>query len=958
MSLNSINTNIAAYSAQSNINKANNQASSSIARLSSGERIVRAADDVASLSVGTSLRTNVTTLRQALVNTSQGSSLLQVADGALAQITDILQRQKAIAVQAGAGSLSDSERGFLNQEFQNLTKEIDRLAGQTNFNGVSLLDGSLSERVSAKDNKTAATQATGSISFTDNAAAGNTLNINGAVFTATAAAPTATQFRVGGTIEETLDSLVTQLNASADPLVSVATYSRVGNTLVFTSDAGGSQANNFRIRADNSSFVTRSSSVASPNLFGNTARALLFTGTTLITATDIDTSVVNAGTTTAQPFKTGEAIKIDVDAGGAITGTTINANFVATDTLRTIINSINSNTVTSGITARVVGSSGAYNIELEYSRQSTDGQYDAAGNSNADLVATITTTTGTVVATGNTTANRIFALSNGTDTGVGTGDTVAVGSIGNNIITAQNQTKSSVEVIFPDVTTTNLSTSLIAAGGTNAFGVTVGGVTFRVSTAATTAASNTEVALGSNLQETLDNFVAKINAYSGTEDQQYQLNQIRARRDGNSLVIESKDNGTTQSLTAANTAVTVTTSGTFAASTSTTNGGLLNNGTSLSNGVVAAGVLTQTGGGINTSGLRNANFTGKIQGFTASYTGSLNTANLSVKVGDKTYSANSVVTNPTANTVVRFNSESDGGFFDIQLAANNGNAVSSQSDADLVATRLNAAFESISFYQNRTVSSYNGTAPIVTGSAVTGSLIGTKVEIQLKDFSSVTVDSIRVKAPQGASTNGTLTIKVNGVEYNGASDLGSKLGANQTYRLQSAANANEFISFTTGSEAIEFNTDAKAAAFQSALEKAFGVGDGSAELSFQVGVTTKDSLQVGINNVTTSKIYDGASLDVLTKETAAVASDAIDAAIDKVTAVRAEVGALQSRFDFAAANVESSIQNQDAARGVLLDTDIAAESTSYATAQVQLQAGISVLAQANQLPQNLLKLIS
>ena len=83
----------------------------------------------------------------------------------------------------------------------------------------------------------------------------------------------------------------------------------------------------------------------------------------------------------------------------------------------------------------------------------------------------------------------------------------------------------------------------------------------------------------------------------------------------------------------------------------------------------------------------------------------------------------------------------------------------------------------------------------------------------------------------------------------------------------------------------------------------------------------------------------------------------IDAAIDAVTSVRADVGALQSRFDFAAANVESSIQNQDAARGVLLDTDVAAESTAYATSQVQLQAGIAVLAQANLLPQNLLKLI-
>ena len=143
MALSSINTNIAAYYAQKNIGTASASASSSISRLSSGNRIVRAADDVAALAVGTSLRTQVTTLKQALSNTSQGSSLLQVADGALSQVTEILQRQKAIAVQAGSGSLGSQERSFLNQEFQNLTQEIDRIAGKTNFNGVKLLDGTL-----------------------------------------------------------------------------------------------------------------------------------------------------------------------------------------------------------------------------------------------------------------------------------------------------------------------------------------------------------------------------------------------------------------------------------------------------------------------------------------------------------------------------------------------------------------------------------------------------------------------------------------------------------------------------------------------------------------------------------------------------------------------------------------------------------------------------------------------
>ena len=143
MALNSINTNVAAYFAQQNINKANSMTSSSIGRLSSGNRIVRASDDVAAMSVGTSLRTTVSTLKVGLLNASQGTSMLQVADGALGKMQDMLLRQKALATQATSGSLTSAERGFLNQEFQQLSQEIDRLVDNTNFNGVNLLGGGL-----------------------------------------------------------------------------------------------------------------------------------------------------------------------------------------------------------------------------------------------------------------------------------------------------------------------------------------------------------------------------------------------------------------------------------------------------------------------------------------------------------------------------------------------------------------------------------------------------------------------------------------------------------------------------------------------------------------------------------------------------------------------------------------------------------------------------------------------
>jgi flagellin len=164
----SILSNVAAYSAQSNISLAANEAAASIARLSSGNRIINASDDVAALATGTSILTKVTALRSALANTSQGTSLLQVADGGLGQIVDILQRQKALAVQAGSGSLTDNNRVLLNQEFQQLSLEVDRIASGTNFNGVNLLNGTLGVKTSLASTDALANEALDVLSTLNN----------------------------------------------------------------------------------------------------------------------------------------------------------------------------------------------------------------------------------------------------------------------------------------------------------------------------------------------------------------------------------------------------------------------------------------------------------------------------------------------------------------------------------------------------------------------------------------------------------------------------------------------------------------------------------------------------------------------------------------------------------------------------------------------------------------------
>lgn len=181
-------SNNAALSAQANLQKASDQSQLSISRLSSGNRIIRASDDVAGLAVGTVLRTNVSTLQTALTSASQATTLLQIADGGLQNISDILQRQKALAVSANSGTLSDTERAFLNEEFQNLTKQINQLTDSTNFNGIKLLNGGISGDAGLKTAQATLSKnytidnlndytVTGAVDGTSQIAASSTLNL-------------------------------------------------------------------------------------------------------------------------------------------------------------------------------------------------------------------------------------------------------------------------------------------------------------------------------------------------------------------------------------------------------------------------------------------------------------------------------------------------------------------------------------------------------------------------------------------------------------------------------------------------------------------------------------------------------------------------------------------------------------------------------------------------------------
>ena len=140
-----INTNLASLTAQKNLGRSQLALERSLDRLSSGLRITRASDDAAGLAISESLRAQIRGLKQAERNANDGISIIQTAEGALNEIGNILIRMRELGVQSSSsGSISNTERSFLQNEFSSLQSEITRIALSTKFGGRTLLDGSLS----------------------------------------------------------------------------------------------------------------------------------------------------------------------------------------------------------------------------------------------------------------------------------------------------------------------------------------------------------------------------------------------------------------------------------------------------------------------------------------------------------------------------------------------------------------------------------------------------------------------------------------------------------------------------------------------------------------------------------------------------------------------------------------------------------------------------------------------
>ena len=136
-----IATNTTALNAQRQMASTRMSLDKSLERLASGSRINHAGDDAAGLAISENLRAHIRGMRQASRNAQDGTSLIQVSEGGLNEISNILVRLRELSIQAASDTIGDTERQLADREFQSLKQEIDRIANVTNFNGTPLLNG-------------------------------------------------------------------------------------------------------------------------------------------------------------------------------------------------------------------------------------------------------------------------------------------------------------------------------------------------------------------------------------------------------------------------------------------------------------------------------------------------------------------------------------------------------------------------------------------------------------------------------------------------------------------------------------------------------------------------------------------------------------------------------------------------------------------------------------------------
>ncbi len=918
-----IQHNIAALNSYRNLTNNNNAVSKNLERLSSGYRINRAGDDAAGLAISEKMRAQITGLETAQKNANDGISLVQTAEGALTEVHSMLNRMVELANQSANGTYADEvDRDNLQAEIESLTAEIDRIADSTNFNGINLLDGSMSggtvltPKTSLKASDLPPVAADGQTPVQD---------VNTVLHKEGISENTKTAFSVdfGSVTLAKGDKMVVQIGDSKEYLIdnSDGTADLTGSTLntkvvealngkfelsgqKFTVSASGGA-----VKFEQSVPPTKSEEVVS----ANQQVKITSIGTAKLTAADITEPTVKTVSYT-EGSGTAEA-KAVLDVKGAA--------FKREGTVTVAI--------------------GGKNYDVDVTRGMTDKEFATAlaGALNADKLKDTAAGEFTAVVTDNTkitltSANKAAA----TDTDFAT-------NMANPITVAPKVSTTSNAAAIATVTPTEGTPGAKAvytidlSGKTPAANkaITYNGVSY--TTGSTTLADEVE-----GFANALKNDAATSALYDVAVQ-------------GSKIVLTAKEGGTDSNATAMTTAITgsadafttaITPVATVAGNDTKTAaevkidfsgkvgknvigyqmeiGGqkfqFVETGKSSTAESGYTAVEVEKGANASTiAGALNTAIGNKITGFTSATEGN------GVKLTEGTPAGDTAAPTVIQKKAAEAAETQDGAKFDFNFGTIVNTQGGVKADNRYASTRFTLKKEMLTDGATMKIgddvytfavgkdSDYKSSANVVDLTGYTG---------KEADF----IDKAGEKLTQAAAGNGTFT-----VGYQAASD---KL----TFMEKMDYDKDDLDTLDGILSKFEFTTVPK-------------IGQ---SLTLQIGDTSQsfNKLTVSVSDMHTNAMGIG-DIDISTQSGAAAAVDKIKEAINYVSESRGQLGAIQNRLEHTINNLSVTAENITAAESRIRDVDMAEEMMAYTKNNILVQASQAMLAQANQIPQGVLQLL-
>jgi flagellin len=945
------NTNTASINAQYNLSKVNKEMESAMQQLSSGKRINSAADDAAGLSIATRMESQVRGLQQAIQNAGDGQNMIATAEGAMDEITNMLQRMRELSLQAASDTMNTQDRKNLNNEITQLKTEIDRVVENTRFNDQTLLDGSqqgTTFQIGAKSGEnlsfniadmstsslgasSSALTGAGAVSATaqGTAAVENVVNLtfNGndsydftLVFDNEAGTGATNEQLVisnasvsGYSAQDVADKINTAVAATSATgytgrnLAGLVEASVSGTTVTLTNKSG--------TEIDITSFASDGAGTMTVNPVTNTTADSV----TLENTTEL-TSLLNTGGTTATTststlqleeghsyqFRVNDTlVKVDATAAGIAKATGGNIAGLLADVAADIDAAIENTSGAATAAVDTTGSVSGTSIQLRMS----DTTGAAINVSGFQKVTSAAVSPGFVTVEQDISSSSPVTIENGeyfsSTTGASGGTVLDIDAAKTGRLQFSNQ-----DLSYTFKLDIGGSQTYVVDGATKDFNAELSRVAEEISAAGgidVTATNNGGVLEIVNNTGAAIEFVDDVLTSPG----------IDAVTEGNAYFLQATagDNNI-----ADDASVITMVDGNIVSS----NNGRVAEASRMSLSFSANDRYTISmdadGSGGASSTEADASFTFDVVG--GSLTAAMNTINSQNSTTGVTASIEGselILTKAdgTEFALHGFSSES-GGQISAANAAGQGGSGTLENAGDGASVQVNAS----------------------------GAAVATEVELSF----SPTADKYSFKISDGSST---ATVRATDVAADAATTNGLGEPADILTEIQSALSAAN-MSHITASVTDDVIT------LSNALGGKVDISDFKSDGTGEMTVAPKVGQGVGkiLNDDAFSSSYDSiASIDALSSSTATLAVEAVDRALENINSARSELGALSNRLDHTISNLGNVIVNTEASQSRIEDADFAQVTGELTKSQIMSQAATAMLAQANASKQGVLSLL-